>query len=127
MPANSEHVQLNASHDKRRVTMASTTERDKWYRVYPNPMPPGHHIAYRWDDMVLEVWPEKDDVPAPSTPHGEQGGNVSTPDDFAGLSDKDLDTAGAELGLKFPKKASRAMKEAAIANKRRELESTLSL
>jgi hypothetical protein len=122
-------IEGDDSHDEFFYDTASTSERDILLRAFPDPLPLGHRIVHRWDYSKgpgkLMVRVEKVQTAAVlqmQTPHEQTDATVPAVAqaalDLGKLSEQDLETAGAELGLTFPKKANLAAKRAMVAKAR---------
>lgn len=117
-------IEGDDSHDEFFYDTASTSERDILLRAFPDPLPLGHRIVHRWDYSKgpgkLMVRVEKADVEmSPTVDVTDPQGLTPAPVlDLGKLSEQDLETAGAELGLTFPKKANLAAKRAMVARAR---------
>lgn len=117
-------IEGDDSHDEFFYDTASTSERDILLRAFPDPLPGRYRVTYRWDYSKgpgkLTVRVEKADVEMPPTVDvTDPQGLAPTPVlDLGKLSEQDLETAGAELGLTFPKKANLAAKRAMVAKAR---------
>jgi hypothetical protein len=101
-----DQVPLDGSHDKLVCKMQSTTERDRHQRVFPDPMPSTHRLAYRWtDEMQYEVYleprPELVNRPAPpqADPEEPAANSEERRAQLMRKNDNELSTRAAELGL----------------------------
>lgn len=110
-------LRIDDSHNRHVCKMAGTTDRDEYLRCFPNPMPATHRLAYQWtDEMTLVIGPE----PIPITEQALGPGNPKSPvlpAELKSLSNKELKTKAAELGVNVAGNASRAQLESAIATK----------
>lgn len=122
-------IEGDDSHDEFFYDTASTSERDILLRAFPDPLPGRYRVTYRWDYskgpgklMVRVVQMDAPQGCSPSTPHEQTDATVPAVAqaalDLGKLSEQDLETAGAELGLTFPKKANLAAKRAMVAKAR---------
>jgi hypothetical protein len=113
-----EKIEGDESHDMMTFTLEGEREYQEYARVFPDPLPSTHRLAYRWDEndrgqRVLKVrvvpvpagGPGKQPPAPPATPT-----NDGTPNDRAAATEArrkeldartkaDLQTLGAELGL----------------------------
>jgi hypothetical protein len=128
-----EQEKLDESHDSLTLTYQGTRERDQAMRVFPDPMPSTHELAYEWsaDKMKLNIRPRK--KVAATAPKGKAKPSVAdvgvgdvhsdaraavvTELDSKLKTDADIDTFAAEKGVTLKKGQSRAQKLAALAEK----------
>ena len=90
----------NSPFTGQRLKMASTSERDEYFKTFPMPLPAGHSLRYRWvDDMTVEFGVLPDVPPKPET--------VAAVEALVELGEGELRARAAELGISLPKKATR--------------------
>lgn len=122
-------IEGDDSHDEFFYDTASTSERDILLRAFPDPLPLGHRLAYRWDyskgpgKLMVRVEKVESAEPQYMDEMKEKSAELvkalgAPALDLGKLSEQDLETAGAELGLTFPKKANLAAKRAMVARAR---------
>jgi hypothetical protein len=80
-----------------RFRFAGTLERDEWLKTFPNPLPKGHALQYRWvNDFTVEL------VVVATEPVTADTAKLL--EELEPLSHAELKTRAAELGVKaFPK------------------------
>ena len=132
-------TKLDSSHDEMCITMQSDSESDGWMRVFPHPMPSTHRLTHRWEGNKLYVRPEPLPVAAPQAPAAQSPAPVqSTPTtsdanppqtltiteatekhrkELEALTEADLITRGAELGLRLKRSMAKALMVAEILKK----------
>jgi hypothetical protein len=122
-------IEGDDSHDEFFYDTASTSERDILLRAFPDPLPLGHRIVHRWDyskgpgKLMVRVEKVESAEPQYMDEMKEKSAELvkalgAPALDLGKLSEQDLETAGAELGLTFPKKANLAAKRAMVAKAR---------
>lgn len=113
MPSDIQQRPVEEGHDELVITMSSVSERDQYLKVYPNPMPSTHELAYHWeDDMHLVVGPKR--VSGAKAAKGEDASRQ-----FDGKTPQDLILMGNEIGLDLNPNMSGARMRALILEKQR--------
>ena len=104
---------ISESFDRRMFTFASMSEAEQWLRLYPQPMPETHRLAYHWQPnqnpkappvLVVEVeqCPQvKGEVEAAAKP-AEAPVVGSRYAALAAMSEADLETILVEMGIGMP-------------------------
>jgi hypothetical protein len=100
---------ISESFDRRMFTFASMSEAEQWLRLYPQPMPDTHRLAYHWQPnpnpkappvLVVEV-EQRPEVEAAAKPAEAPvvGSRYAV---LAAMSEADLETILVEMGIGMP-------------------------
>lgn len=122
--ADRSHHKIDSSHDRMDVLMQSSTERDSWKRVFPDPVPMGHRLVHRWEGMKLSIWTEPDPEKIRMTSEGKPAEKTDAErlEELKAMPEADLLTKGVELGLAITKRQTKAAMAAQILDKQKEVE-----
>jgi hypothetical protein len=105
-------TRTSQSHNQAIFTMQASSERDEWQRTFPDPMPVGYELSYRWEGMALIVEPRLASAPPRET--STTAPDASELERLQSLSVADLVTLGAERGCKLSRTMSKAQMAGAI-------------
>lgn len=132
------HVEkIDDSHDRMVLVMAGSKEAERWRRTFPDPMPGTHTLSYRWVQnereqvaLVIKPAPAGKGARRPAaakraeSPETEVESEYGTDEEIAEiidqlrpLSDGDIATKAAELGMVLPRNISQAQTRAEVARK----------
>jgi hypothetical protein len=108
-------IENDPHHDQMILRTQSVSERDLLMRVFPDPLPEGYRLAYKWVDLfcVLQVMKDPNYVAVAN-------GKPDPTAELMKLSQPDLITMGAELGLALHARQSKPKMVGDILRARRE-------
>jgi hypothetical protein len=100
---------ISESFDRRMFTFASMSEAEQWLRLFPQPMPETHRLAYHWQPnqnpkappvLVVEVEQRPETAEAAKPADAPVVGSRYAA--LAAMSEADLETILVEMGVGMP-------------------------